>query len=529
MERVCTRLLLLHGVRWWAVPALAALSLLLFAAPQAQADSCSQNFTDSLGYRWDVTSGASGTTWGGAPVGGFIDQGGIAALPPGFAPNQSEAYDGWGVLKVDDPGSPAAGGYYVPTDLSSCTREDSAREVVLPAKAIDGFEVQRKIYVPASGLGFVRFLDVIKNTGATTKAAAISFEGDLGSDGATRIRATSDGDSTYTPADRWATSEADPALVDPLTFSADPPTAHVWDGPGGLAAVSVFGGNTPTLWGDGDQRPIRVVYAVPSIAAGETVILMHFEAQRSSIAGALTAAQNLGDAKASGGEGFAFMDETTELGKLLNWDKTNFDGDGVANGSDNCRFTANTNQADLDGDGSGDACDDDIDGDGLSNAAEAALGTSPTSVDTDGDGYRDGADACPVTAGQKADGCPVTPPPPPPPPPPAPDTTAPSLTLSAPRSIKRRLFVKGLTSSATANESCSLKFELLGSLRPGKPYKRSLARQLLPMGKAGTRAVRMRPSRKAVSRSRRFTVQLRVTAIDSSGNRSVKTKLIKVK
>ena len=53
------------------------------------------------------------------------------------------------------------------------------------------------------------------------------------------------------------------------------------------------------------------------------------------------------------------------------------DGDGVADGSDNCVKQPNADQADLDGDGDGDACDKDIDGDGHSNAKERAQGTDP--------------------------------------------------------------------------------------------------------------------------------------------------------
>lgn len=41
------------------------------------------------------------------------------------------------------------------------------------------------------------------------------------------------------------------------------------------------------------------------------------------------------------------------------------DNDGVPNSRDNCPYVANPDQVDTDGDGIGDVCDDDIDGDGV--------------------------------------------------------------------------------------------------------------------------------------------------------------------
>ena len=43
------------------------------------------------------------------------------------------------------------------------------------------------------------------------------------------------------------------------------------------------------------------------------------------------------------------------------------DNDGIINLNDNCIFVSNSDQTNLDGDAQGDACDEDIDGDGVSN------------------------------------------------------------------------------------------------------------------------------------------------------------------
>jgi len=69
------------------------------------------------------------------------------------------------------------------------------------------------------------------------------------------------------------------------------------------------------------------------------------------------------------------------------------DDDGVDDSQDNCPALANSQQADLDSDGKGDICDEDIDGDGVNNDADAFPEDENESVDTDLDGTGNNADS----------------------------------------------------------------------------------------------------------------------------------------
>lgn len=94
----------------------------------------------------------------------------------------------------------------------------------------------------------------------------------------------------------------------------------------------------------------------------------------------------------------------------------NTDGDGISAVDDNCPAVANADQADVDGDGFGDACDDDSDNDGVidtldyfpydpSEWADFDLDGTGDNADTDDDddGVSDVDDAFPLDAGESVD------------------------------------------------------------------------------------------------------------------------------
>jgi hypothetical protein len=184
---------------------------------------------------------------------------------------------------------------------------------------------------------------------------------------------------------------------------------------------------------------------------------------------------------------------------------------------DNCPFTPGYDPADLDGDGQGDACDDDIDGDGVSNAAEQARGTDPRNPDSDSDGVRDGADTCPVEKGLGADGC---------------DRRAPTIRFrKVPRKLTFKRFFHGVVSRIAVGERARLDVVLLASLSSASAAKAGdlvlAEKHLKPSRK--TRSVRLKPKRSLFGRTfLPITVRLRVTATDAAGNRRTATRKIKI-
>jgi hypothetical protein len=90
------------------------------------------------------------------------------------------------------------------------------------------------------------------------------------------------------------------------------------------------------------------------------------------------------------------MNDSADAFPLNPAEQLDTDHDGVGDHADNCPLAPNPNQANADRDSMGDACDSDMDNDGLSNSEEARRGTNPLKADTDGDGVNDAVDIMPT-------------------------------------------------------------------------------------------------------------------------------------
>ena len=263
----------------------AAAAAVLTAGPiaaEAEAAPCDGTFQyDSEGYVWDF---ASPLNYG---LGTFYDGGskGPAGTPPGVR-STIDVYDSWGMLFV---GEETPANAYALKQNDGCFNEEGGREQVFPKLSIDGLEVQRKVYVSATGLPGARILNVVHNPSAAPRTTSIQvgnskegdvgafFLGSLGSDDDTAVRSSSQDDGAITPADTWAvTSDHSPG---PAETNNDLALAHVFDGAGGADRVDLA-----TLT-DSSYGLLAYGWRDVTIPAGGTVAYLSYEVQR-GVAGA---------------------------------------------------------------------------------------------------------------------------------------------------------------------------------------------------------------------------------------------------
>lgn len=201
----------------------------------------------SDGYRYDVGCA------------GYLIDGGTVSR------SETDAYDGAYYLYVGSSGMPCS-------DVALL--EDDQREAVIGPRSLNGLEVTRKVFSPARG-GYARYLEILRNTGTADITVPVEIRSYLGSDSSTRIVVhPSAAGNKY-------------AVTDQRGYCCDPALAHVFGGIGAALDVAAL-----RFVEEDDNLSYTWNVTVP---AGQTVILMHFAAQRSvsDTAGAEAQAQAL--------------------------------------------------------------------------------------------------------------------------------------------------------------------------------------------------------------------------------------------
>ncbi len=168
--------------------------------------------TPALALAVDLTSGGGFLFDIEDEFGGYLNNGSI------------DAYDACYYLDV-------GGSRYSPSAPGTLSAD--GRTVTLPTTTLAGVSVTRVIYVPATGGDWARYLEVLDNPTGSDITTTVRISGNLGSDGGTRLIATSSGDATLSPTDSWfSTDDTDGTL--------DPSLAHLFQaGPDSGAPVSV--------------------------------------------------------------------------------------------------------------------------------------------------------------------------------------------------------------------------------------------------------------------------------------------------
>lgn len=178
------------------------------------------------------------------------------------------AFNGDGRLLVGavafQPGSP------------SFTTADNGQSLITANGTVAGLTVGREVTVPNTGSqDFARTIDSFTNSTRSTITTTVTIVGNLGSDAATAVFATSDGDTTVETTDQWiGTDDAD--------GSGTPAIIHYIHGPAGLqpTSVSVIGDN------------ITWTYNI-TVAPGQTLDLASYTILGTTRAAAIAAAKAL--------------------------------------------------------------------------------------------------------------------------------------------------------------------------------------------------------------------------------------------
>ncbi|MFO0650315.1 MAG: MopE-related protein [Polyangiales bacterium] len=280
-------------------------ALALMFAPRDASAQCdctgpTNNVTDGAGYVWDVSGNGS------------------------VCNGTGDSYDVGQYLTVNGTAFP----------ISTRSTELTDRQVVTGPATLAGLQVTRKIYVPpTTGAGWARFLEVLTNPTSAPITAAIRIQTNAGSDGSTTIITSSSGDTAFTTADRWLTT-------DDSDGGGDPSLNHNFWGAGAAVPPTTVG--MTVFECAGPQGPF-VEFSV-TVPAGATRVIMHFAGQGPNQATVQATARSI-DAL---GSVYLTGMTVTEINGVVNWrlcDSVDRDGDGqscVAGDCNDAVATINT-------------------------------------------------------------------------------------------------------------------------------------------------------------------------------------------
>jgi hypothetical protein len=205
------------------------------------------------------------------------------------------------------------------------------------------------------------------------------------------------------------------------------------------------------------------------------------------------------------------------------------DGDAVTDARDNCPGVANPDQADFERDRVGDPCDPDDDEDGEFDTADnCPLEYNPLQEDADGDGIGTWCDPVEPTAGGGGGGTdgggPAG----------GRDRAAPALAVALARTQRMRELGRSLAVEVACDEACAVRARLMVDARTARRLRvaRTVASGTARLGGQGTTYVFMRFRGRAVRRlstKRPVRAVLHVTASDGARNARTEKRAIRLR
>jgi uncharacterized delta-60 repeat protein len=203
------------------------------------------------------------------------------------------------------------------------------RSITTLSLDLNGLEIDREIFIPTLGThDFARTVDTFTNSTGSSVTTPVRIVGNLGSDAATTVFATSDGDLIVEPTDLWfGTDDGD--------GTGTPAIIHLLHGPFGLQPTSVNVIEDNVEW----------TYDL-TVPAGATKRLAYFTVLGTTRAEAIAAANALVTPSGFGGEAAAFL-TTEELASIANFQFGSIavdlvNGDLVLNDSDETKSNSLT-------------------------------------------------------------------------------------------------------------------------------------------------------------------------------------------